>query len=494
MPLARNISRTLVSCSCIAAFLYFFTALSEYLNLHDLVPSGLSEPSTTYTLRSRDESTRVFRQDLKTTKFLSHAPGFSVVENLYWRNYTYYILTDQPWETPHLRYFASLSFDTQKTEGTLGILAAEIWAIRGDPIAPNVLDKDPQFGTSISFDEAVKKFGKAIELESPMLINDDDNFVNHMYHWIGETFIGAWRIWSSYAWRTGLVLPDFKTVAFIRQWHCAEKPEGHGAGDCWEDYPGANKWFTQKFFPGIKIESRTDWEARADTLQIYRLPLVVIADRAGGHNGPFSAWKPWGDVFRLPVMHDWLTQLRDRVLAGYTGRVNLRPKDTGRLRVMYLERQEHGRSLRDEDHDRLVEALEQLHKERVVDVVIETFTSAIPFADQVAKISTIDILIGVHGNGLTHTIWMNPGNDKAVFEMQPAACTITDYSPLAVAAGVQHYMVHETTFCHPVDCPQRGCTDHENYPDGINSDDIRVTPSVITNEIRKIAQRAAAMH
>jgi hypothetical protein len=32
------------------------------------------------------------------------------------------------------------------------------------------------------------------------------------------------------------------------------------------------------------------------------------------------------------------------------------------------------------------------------------------------------ILVAVHGNGLTHTLWMSPGG--YVFEMQPAGCTV----------------------------------------------------------------------
>jgi protein O-GlcNAc transferase len=68
-----------------------------------------------------------------------------------------------------------------------------------------------------------------------------------VYHWLGETFLGAWRVWSNYAFRTGLTLPSFKTVAFIKAWSREDLPEGISNGFVWDDLPGANKWFTEKF-------------------------------------------------------------------------------------------------------------------------------------------------------------------------------------------------------------------------------------------------------
>jgi len=153
--------------------------------------------------------------------------------------------------------------------------------------------------------------------------------------------------------------------------------------------------------------------------------------------------------------------------------------------VIYLERQDSGRRLVAEDHAQLVEDLQKLDDEGLVEFQLVSFTSKIPFQDQVATISRADIFIGVHGNGLTHILWMDPGPKKAVFEFQPATCTVTDYTPLAQAAGVQHYMVHETSFCLPQDCPGRGCA----ISGGINVPNIRVDSTLITDEIRRILSR-----
>lgn len=236
-------------------------------------------------------------------------------------------------------------------------------------------------------------------------------------------FLGAWRVWSHYAWRTGRTLPVIKTVAFLKMYHKAEAPSGSNAGHFWEDGPGANKWFTEKFLyvhpvdrprhslciysPGVTIESRREWEERDQSGKIFLIPLAVVADRRGGHSGPSNAWKPWGDVLRLPVSPNWLTNLRERVLQGYDGPVSLRraPKP----RILYLERQGSGRSLTDEDHEALIWALLKVEEEGLAEVIVERFGSHIPFEDQVAKISTVDVRLlipSAHGGA---DAWVDSG-------------------------------------------------------------------------------------
>ncbi|KAK4687900.1 hypothetical protein P7C73_g2208, partial [Tremellales sp. Uapishka_1] len=480
----RQSTRLFAIYGSLAAALYVLIGPLGLFSL-PFLPDGMGSighgNTANFGLRSTDVNTGVVQQ-LGMTKFLAHQPGFSVIENLYWYNKTYMFLTDQPWAIPPAEHIAALSTDSRKPAN--GRVATQIWAIRNTPLSPEV-QEERQVGHSISLQDAEEMFGNAIKLDSPMMINNDDNFVSHFYHWIGETFLGSWRVWSNLAWRTGEVLPNFKTVAFVQQFNKSEAPPGSNGGQWWEDTPGANKWYTEKIFPGVKIESQSTWQERADSLQVYHIPLAVLADRRGGHSGPSSAWKPWGDVLRLPVSSDWLTTIRDRILNNYSGPV---PLKKGPLpKVLYLSRQDSTRRLVHEDHDKLVLALEKLHKDGVAEVSIEMFGSHMPFEDQVAKISTVDVLLSVHGNGLTHILWMDPGRKAAVFEFQPVYCTITDYSPLAIAAGVQHYMVHDNSFCLPEECGPRTCG--KDHPEGINTDTIRVTAHVITDEIRRILSK-----
>lgn len=68
------------------------------------------------------------------------------------------------------------------------------------------------------------------------------------YHWIGETFLGAWRVWSNYGFRSGIQLAEVKRVGFPNQYSKDGAPPTAKIGrDIWNDKPGANKWFTDQF-------------------------------------------------------------------------------------------------------------------------------------------------------------------------------------------------------------------------------------------------------
>lgn len=139
----------------------------------------------------------------------------------------------------------------------------------------------------------------------------------------------------------------------------------------------------------MTIESRATWNERKATGQLYRIPIAILGDRRAGHNGPSSGWKPFGDVFRLPVAPDWVLTLRDRLLKNYKGPVSLKK---GKLPLLaYLHRQESSRRLNHDDHAKLVVALQQLQAEGLVDYELLHFTKDMPFEDQVATISRVDV-------------------------------------------------------------------------------------------------------
>lgn len=214
-----------------------------------------------------------------------------------------------------------------------------------------------------------------------------------------------------------------------------------------------------------------------------------MADRRSGHAGPSASWKPWGDVLRMPVHPNWLADLRQVVLNKYRGPIDVRP--SAKLRVSYLTRQDTTRRLTTEAHEALVHELERLHDEGVVQFQVLHFMDGTSFEEQVAHIAATDILVGVHGNGLTHTLWMSPGEDKAVFEIMAKACSMNDYGPLATAAGVNHWLVWEDKgICDVYNCPDRGCG-LEDDPDGRgpNRGDLIVDPKLISSQIRKMAHK-----
>lgn len=168
----------------------------------------------------------------------------------------------------------------------------------------------------------------------------------------------------------------------------------------------------------MNIEEKPIWDARAKSNKLYRMELAVIGDRWAGHRGPSAAWKPWGDVLRLPVDQNYLLDLRSRALGGQKLQKRKRP------RVSYLSRQDTSRRLTDNVHDELISELKQLEDEGLADFDVVIFKDGVSFEHQVKTMAQTDFLVAVHGNGLTHSLWMTPGPCKAVFEMQPKLCSI----------------------------------------------------------------------
>lgn len=134
----------------------------------------------------------------------------------------------------------------------------------------------------------------------------------------------------------------------------------------------------------------------------YRITMAILADRSGGHAGPSSAYKPFGDVLRLPVSPDWLVGLKHRIVADYHGPTPLSMPE--KPLVLYLQRQTDGRRLVEEDHEALIKELYKLRDDGIAEVDLEAFDSAMAFDEQVARISraTVSLSLSLRRLDLTH--------------------------------------------------------------------------------------------
>ena len=76
------------------------------------------------------------------------------------------------------------------------------------------------------------------------------------------------------------------------------------------------------------------------------------------------------------------------------------------LQVCYIDRQKTSRRMPAEEHDWLVETLSNMDKVDFLHYLMEEY----PAQEQILKSSGCDFLVGVHGNGLSHLLWMKPGS------------------------------------------------------------------------------------
>lgn len=66
-------------------------------------------------------ATTLINQQAQTngeTSFLAYAPGFSVIQNAYWRNDTWYFVTSKPWSFPDMKLVLTNGPDHGQTSKT----------------------------------------------------------------------------------------------------------------------------------------------------------------------------------------------------------------------------------------------------------------------------------------------------------------------------------------------------------------------------------------
>ncbi|KAH8079390.1 hypothetical protein HD553DRAFT_345736 [Filobasidium floriforme] len=368
-------------------------------------------------LEAESESTN----DVPFTKVISHAAGFTVLENAYWKNDTWYFVSEQPWSFPDL---ASVV-----TQG---------------PWHGSTPYTDARVVRLITLDEATAMgIQDHSELKGSTLFFNDRIYLDHFYHVVGEMFLGAWRAWQSATWFTSKPNPDIARLAFA-----------HVDDDTFTDHAGMNHYYLERFFPAAELEFVESWEARAKTGKYYRLPKVVIADRKSGHRGPKTRGKPMDDAFALPVHGDWVAPLRQAIVGGYTGAPM---PDKGLPVITYLSRQStHMRKMTQASHENLEAELKKLEQDGIAEFNTVEFSDKDPKDYQAAVLARTTILVGVHGNGLTHLMWMVPNKLSAVYELQQKGSRVDDYSILSEAMNMKHWIVNVDTMCERRDCGPRG--------------------------------------
>lgn len=221
-----------------------------------------------------------------------------------------------------------------------------------------------------------------------------------------------------------------------------------------------NQFVLRSTFPGVTLEFSQDWEDRAGLAMPYVYERVVLVDRSAAM--PAYNYQRYqrtaASAFGLPGTENWWRMVRNNVvmIAGLDASVG-----GGTLNqpvITYISRQDWGRRmLIPADHDKLVEELFKLRDNYGYEVNVVTF-SKVSRQDQLrlAARTTVhtpspfclpspysrvpqQIMMGVHGNGLTHLVWMNPTPRTTVMEFFYPEGFAHDYEYTARALGMAHY-------------------------------------------------------
>ncbi|KAI6033198.1 hypothetical protein F5J12DRAFT_799413 [Pisolithus orientalis] len=430
------------------------------------------------------------------TTLVEHVPGWTVFRDVYMFNGTLLIVSSSPSSYPEIRYMTSTG------------LAADV-------SAANIAAREPtQWNMDfLSPEQAAQRWG-----ESPgdrrittvegntLLFNDPPQFLAHYYHFCAELLLGTWSFW------TGAAYPEPPPPV-----HRAIFPHSSASG--WRDHPGFNSYFLRAAFPSLTVEVDIDWQdrvaatAESDIDRAWHLPYLLLADRSaafrgrlcGSTNQRTASESVDGLIARskLDVNGLWWRPIRNAVwrFAGATGNVldvkggenvDEEYEETDKFTITYVSRQGTRRRLIPEDHDLLVSELEALvarknaeasltkGKAWVLNVVMaETLTKN----EQVRLASETNVLLGVHGNGLSHLILLPRTRFSAVIEIFYPSGFAYDYEWTARAVGIKHYGVWNDTYFTEENTPR------VHYPEGFQGPSIPVYGPTIANLIEKRIMR-----
>ncbi|KAF9467541.1 hypothetical protein BDZ94DRAFT_1248380 [Collybia nuda] len=320
----------------------------------------------------------------------------------------------------------------------------------------------------------------AIHVEGlSMILYDTDQFMDHFYHWWGEIILGSWRVYSAFIQYSNASWPPPLPARFILP---------HIYLDEWHDRAGVNAPLMRACFSSASIEKQDYW---LDLIALNRTVVferAMIVSREAARRHPFSDkwYKMMAGTMDVPTLDNFWEYLRSTTIFNFLGYlptvvVNPIPGNTEKPIITYISRQGAGRRLIDKDHELLVESLKLLEDEGICEVFV-AMMERMSLHDQIDLVSRSTILIGVHGNGLTHQLWMPPSHRSTVIEIFIPKAYVFDYELPARNLGHRHYAVwNDTLITYPKGTYYKGIT----YGDGFHGNSIPVYGPAVARVIRE---------
>jgi len=400
---------------------------------------------------------------------------------LYMSNGTFYVVTDKPRsEFPHLFYILSVPIPALNTPENIQ--------------ARLPTDQEMDF---IGTREALRRWGplrpgernRIFPIEgNTWFFNDPMQFLDHYYHFVAELLFGTWAFWTgSFNARIDTKTWTSNSPPVHRAIFANNPPQGI------RDKPGFNAYFFRSVFSSVTVETEFDWADRVFTTidgdRAYHFDIVLIADRSAAFKGKLcgitnqriaaEAYEPLWQHGKL--QKEWWEPVRREVLRfagveqkfmdlgveiekvwgkerGKTVKVlgadqNVLPVQVPipkeKAVITYISRQSARRHLIREDHQLLVASLQEMTARKGYELIIIE-AEKLSKDEQLAIMSKTTVLLGVHGNGLSHVLWLAPSRFLTVVEIFFPGGFAHDYEWTTRAMGGRHFGIwNDTYFTHP---------------------------------------------
>ena len=263
-----------------------------------------------------------------------------------------------------------------------------------------------------------------------------------------------------------------------------------------------NMLYINAAFPSMTLETSRDWEDRVhftrDGTRAWRFAHATLGDRSASFRGRICGLENqriaaearkvteaqttrwwWEPIRRAVLRHARVPEevidivvnsnarFEDTPTTGGNGdNLGLIPKKEMPIVITYISRQGGRRCLAEDDHARLVTELSRLSKRRGWEfnhVKAQLLTQEEQFAlaakttvsvainrEGTSSDPALQVLVGVHGNGLTHLLSMAPTLLSTVVEIFGKPGFMHDYGWTARTLGMKHYGIwNDTTLEYP---------------------------------------------
>ncbi|KAG9078831.1 hypothetical protein FS749_009101 [Ceratobasidium sp. UAMH 11750] len=436
---------------------------------------------------------------LPKTKLVKHGAGWTIFENVYMSNGTMYIISDDSSGWPTRRMMTDTGITALNTPEN--IAAREPTKYDLDWITPK--EAEERWGTRIW---AVPDF--------TLLYWDPLQFINHYYHFAAELLMGTWRMLASYDAHI-TVRGEYTQIPTP-----ARAIFPHVEPKVWRDGPRFNQFFLHAVWPGIGLEFNDAWDDRVALTKsstpsapgnpaphAYLYQTLLLVDRSASFRGQYCGvnartvseaveatrkdledgpgkdkgrwwWEPVRRrVLKMAGVHE---AIQDLSLWWYGGEEDVKRLQGGleggkpTVVITYISRQTAGRrKLVQADHEVLVAELKDLVARKNAQGVRPWHLEIVEAEhlsreEQVRLAARTTVMLGVHGNGLTHLLLMPLSPLATVIEMFYPGGFARDYQWTSTALGMRHYGIHnDTSFTEP-------SLPRVDYPEGFQGNAIPV--------------------
>ncbi|KAJ6537768.1 hypothetical protein B0H19DRAFT_1316521, partial [Mycena capillaripes] len=274
----------------------------------------------------------------------------------------------------------------------------------------------------ITPDDAKRVFGDVVTRTEgfSVIVYDPAELMKDFYHWFGEILLGAWRVYSH--------------IIISQPYESHTQPPNHlpfpqrfilpfTDNDEQPDLAGKHSALMRAMFPNTAIESAGYWDDLKQLGTTVVFDRVMLVNRNAAYKHPSA--RLWSNMIagamNVTVMDHFWSPLRgslwrSMILYKHNPEILLSPDMAEDvwwewwhiLVVTYISRQRYDRRLAATDHEALLAGLRALEAEGICKVRVAVLEE-MPLMEQVELMTRSAILIGVHGSGLTHQLWMRPG-------------------------------------------------------------------------------------